>query len=269
MAEAIQRYPDYAEAIHECLDYAKAIHTDLDCTVCASVRHWTLDKVYILDQHRRHYQAGNVLPGSFAELMIREAARFRAVVDRPGLPESLTQERQRYERLLTRLLPLVQELKSWSNEHEWQLIGRDTDRAIACLPPEERETIYALQRHPWKKRHRPTPQWNTEIVPLWLHHDRLKHSFPRIIRDGRGLLFTLRRVLAALPDPPTHRPADMAPLKDCVKRLRAIYKHTVGKEPGKGKGPFAKGVYHFVHAVTPEYNTSTDAIAVFIKRTLT
>jgi hypothetical protein len=98
--------------------------------------------------------------------------------------------------------------------------------------------------------------------------NRLKECFPQIISDGRELVLNLRMVLDVLPDSPTHRPVDTAPLKDCVKRLRAIYKHTAGKEPGKGKGRFAKGVYHFVHAVTPEYNTSTDAIAVLVKRTL-
>jgi hypothetical protein len=209
-----------------------------------------------------------MLPGSFAELMIREAARFRAMFDHPVPPESLTKERQRYERLLTLLWPLVQELESWSKAHQWQLLERATDVQIASLPPEERETVYAARRHPRKKGIRLPSQRDAWVFRLVNNSNRLEQRFPQIISDGWDLVFNLMWVLDALPDSPTHRPEDTAPLKDCVKRLRAIYKHTVGKEPGKGKGRFAKGVYHFVHAVTPEYNTSTHAIAQIITRTL-
>jgi hypothetical protein len=258
---------------------------DVHCTVCASVRRWTFHVGHILKQHRRHYQAWNVPPGSFAELMIREAARFRAMVDRPGPPESVTQERQRYERLSALLLPLYEALESWSDAHVRQLVDRVWEHQIAWLLPEERERIYAWRQHPSKKRmHRP-PQREADISrladPVDTRKqdftgmiitdpvDTLEQDFARMISGVWALMPILSCVLDGLPDPPTHRPAGTAPLKDCVKRLRAIYKHTVGKEPGKGNGPFAKGVYHFVRAVHRDFNASTDGITMLVKRTLT
>lgn len=208
------------------------------------------------------YTVWPVKPRSFSWLMLRAAVSFRTTLDhlprRGGQP--LTHERRKYNQLISILETFLHEFSGWDYEAIDQLIRRHLDRKLARY--RNKYSHLSLGMSPRGTLSPRESKW-------FKASEKITEDFFELEQRARRLQRRLQSLVSELPPPPTNRPSDSQPLRDTVKRLRAIYKYTVGKEPGRGKSPFARGVYHFVHAVAPEYNTSLEAIAKLITRTLT
>jgi hypothetical protein len=262
---------------------------------------WKLSPSEIQRIEQEH-ETGNLPPASFSALLFREASRLRSYpIRQPGEKHDLSKEYQAYTRLLRILTSLTHELACWDEAGRRQLSLRSA--AHQAMPPEfegpklpypskfsTRELLaIKLLRKPGFKLDRQELQdlsisnEDPDVRKLERAIDALKwqiirqvskeiagrlKDFRMLEKTAQRLQTTLASVLQDLPKPPPNRPSERDPLIICAKRLRAVYRYKMHKEPGRGRGPFARGVHRFVQAVAPEYNVTLEAIAKIIEYAL-